>query len=158
MRLIATGPQDYLDLRESVEWRGWQVPPGGVEPVETLEMLSAWSARLHRAQGWGTWLAVEGGEVVASLAVKEPLSAGLVEIGYGVAPARRGAGVATRAVLALCPVLAGHGVGLVSAATARDNPASARVLLKAGFVRCGERTDPEDGLLDLWQCRLTIAI
>jgi RimJ/RimL family protein N-acetyltransferase len=119
-------------------------------------MLVGWTARLETAQGWGSWLAVQAGEVVASLAVKDPMADGAVEIGYGVAPARRGQGVATAAVLAVLPILASHGVRLVRAETARDNPASARVMQKAGFLLAAERQDPEDGLLDLWQRSLPV--
>ncbi len=154
MQLIATLPVDYRDLQGADQWRGFAVPPGGLEPPEVLDMLVGWSARLQAAQGWGTWLAVWRGEVVASLAVKDPVADGAVEIGYGVAPARRWQGVATAAVRALLPVLAGHGVRVVQSETAQGNPASGRVMQKAGFARVGERFDPEDGLLDLWQCRL----
>ena len=118
-------------------------------------MLVGWSQRLNDAQGWGSWLAVSEGEVIASLAVKEPVTAGAVEIGYGVAAERRGRGIATMAVGLLLPVLAGHGVTLVRAETAVRNPASGRVLLKTGFQRWGGRVDPEDGALDLWQRNLT---
>ena len=133
MILLATLPEDYRHLQPGALWRGFTVPEGGLEPPETLEMLVGWSARLQAAQGWGTWLGVAGGEVVASLAVKEPLAEGVVEIGYGVAPARRGQGVATAAVKALLPVLAGHGVQVVRAETAQGNPASGRVMRKANI-------------------------
>jgi RimJ/RimL family protein N-acetyltransferase len=154
VQLIATLPEDYRDLRGADQWRGFAVPPGGLEPPEVLDMLVGWSDRLQAAQGWGTWVAVWRGEVVASLAVKDPLADGSVEIGYGVAPARRGLGVATAAVRALLPVLAGHGVRVVRAETAQDNPASGRVMRKVGFACVGSRVDPEDGVLDLWLCRL----
>ena len=154
MQLIATLPEDYRDLRGADQWRGFAVPPGGLEPPEVLDMLVGWSARLQAAQGWGTWVAVWQGEAVASLAVKDPLAGGTVEIGYGVAPARRGLGVATAAVCALLQLLAGHGVRVVRAETAQDNPASGRVMRKVGFACVGSRVDPEDGVLDLWLCRL----
>ena len=73
-------------------------------------MLVGWSARPEAAQVWGSWLAVQADEVVASLAVKDPMSEQTVEIGYGVAPARPGQGMATDAVLALLPILSGHGL------------------------------------------------
>ena len=151
MRLIATQPADYAALQGEGQWRGFAVPPGGLEPPEVLAMLVGWAGRLQAAQGWGTWLAVQGGEVLASLAIMDPVAAGVVVIGYGVAPQRRGQGVATRAVGLLLPVLAGHGVTLVRAESAVSNPASGRVLVKAGFTRTGERLDPEDGMLECWQ-------
>lgn len=127
------------------------MPEGGLEPPEVLEMLAGWTARLHAVQGWGSWVAVAAGEVVASLAVKTPMQDGCVEIGYGVAPMRRGRGVATAAVLALLPLLAARGVRLVVAETALDKPASGRVLTKAGFAQTGQRIDAEDGALIQWQ-------
>lgn len=151
MQLLAAGPQDYAEIGRAGIWRGFVIPEGGLEPPETLQMLEGWSARLIAAQGWGTWLGVTGEEVVASLAVKETLADGAVEIGYGVAPARRGMGLGTAAVCALLPLLAARGASLVRAETSVLNPASGRVLDKAGFARCGTRVDAEDGALVLWQ-------
>ena len=148
--LIATGPDDYRGLIGAAEWRNFQVPEGGLEPEAVLNMLTGWSDKLQRAQGWGTWLAVTQGAVVASLAVKAALADGAVEIGYGVAPAWRGRGIGTAAVLALLPELARHGARLVHAETATANPASGRVLEKAGFGRAGQRVDVEDGQMMLW--------
>jgi RimJ/RimL family protein N-acetyltransferase len=150
LRLVASTAADYPLLGAAV-WRGWAVPPGGLERPEVLAMLGPWVDGLRQAQGWGGWLALEAGEVVASVAVKAPVAAGMVEIGYGVAPARRGRGVATRMVLALLPVLAGHGVARVRAETAEDNPASARVLVKAGFRDVGRGISAEDGPVIWWE-------
>ena len=70
------------------------------------------------------------------------------------APARRGQGIASQAVRVLLVALRDRGVTVVIAKTAFDNPASARVLQKVGFARVGQRLDPEDGALDLWQVDL----
>jgi RimJ/RimL family protein N-acetyltransferase len=150
IRLIATGPQDYAALVGAGSWRGLAIPDGGLEPEPVLAMLGALSRRLNQTQGWGTWFGVAGGEVVCSVAVKDVPRAGSVEIGYGTAPARRGRGHATAAVKALLPLLLAKGVVLVRAETAVDNPASGRVLQKAGFARSGGRHDDEDGALDQW--------
>jgi RimJ/RimL family protein N-acetyltransferase len=150
LRLIASGPADYQELSGAVKWREFAVPEGGLEPPEILDMLAGWSARLLSAQGWGTWLAVQDGEVVASLAVKDKPDAGVIEIGYAVAPARRGRGIATKAVRALVELLVARGVTEVLAETGPGNAASAQVLHKVGFGRVGQRLDPEEGLVDLW--------
>ena len=158
IRLIASGPKDYADLIGADTWRGYAVPQGGLEPEPVLRMLQGWAARLQAAQGWGSWLAVtepgpeiEGvAEVVASLAIKDVAKDGRVEIGYGTAPARRGRGHATAAVLALVAELADRGLMQVSAQTALANPASGRVMVKAGFRRVGHRLDAEDGTLIVW--------
>ena len=93
-------------------------------------------------------------DVVASIAVKRPVTDGKVEIGYGVAPDLRGRGYATRAVLAVLTDLHHRGVKLVTAESAVANPASARVLAKAGFILTGKRPDPVDGVLNLWEYAL----
>ena len=80
MLLIASLPGDYLALQAG-KLREFRVPDGGLEPPDTLHMLQDWSARLQAAQGWGTWLAVAGDEVAASLAVMDQTVAGQVEIG-----------------------------------------------------------------------------
>lgn len=154
MHLLATTGADYAVIGQGGPWQGHSVPEGGLEPDFVLVLLEGLSQRLHQAQGWGTWFGVVGGEVVVSIAVKDPVLAGAVEIGYGTAPARRGRGHATAAVVALLPLLAERGITLVRAESATGNIASGRVLQKAGFVDVGTRVDPEDGDLQLWARRL----
>lgn len=154
MRLLPTTGADYAVIGQGGPWQGHAVPEGGLEPGLVLTMLAGWSQRLQQAQGWGTWFGVAGGEVVVSIAVKNPVVAGAVEIGYGTAPARRGLGHATAAVVALLPILAGRGVTRVTAETSTANIASQRVLQKAGFARMGSRHDTEDGALQFWDRRL----
>lgn len=149
--LVPTRPADYTALNGASAWHGWQMPEGGLEPEHVLTMLAELCANLDAAQGWGTWLGVVGDEVVASAAVKAPVVAGRVEIGYAVAPARRGRGYGTLLVGALLPVLAEKGVTVVCGESAVTNPASGRVLAKAGFREIGRRSDVEDGLLIVWE-------
>ncbi|TCN56885.1 RimJ/RimL family protein N-acetyltransferase [Rhodococcus sp. SMB37] len=81
----------------------------------------------------------ESGLVAGSISLLWPPSEGVVEIGYGVVGSRRGLGYAseaTRAMVALA--LATPLVHTVSAEVELSNPASARVLEKAGMLRCGE--------------------
>ncbi len=69
---------------------------------------------------------------------------GVAELGYRVAQHVAGCGVATATVLQLCSLAAQqHRVRTVRAATAHSNPASQRVLLKAGFLSVGP-ADPSD--------------
>lgn len=150
MRLTPTQPSDYWALKPGALWRGARVPDGGLEPPATLKMLAGLSSRLNAAQGWGTWVGVVDGVVVVSIAVKRPVTGACVEIGYGVAPDHRGQGYATLAVLAVLPELRGRGVQTVTAESALSNPASGRVLAKAGFVQTGTSTDVEEGPLHLW--------
>jgi ribosomal-protein-alanine N-acetyltransferase len=63
---------------------------------------------------------------------------GTAELGYRVAQHAAGRGVATAAVQELCRLAAArHGLRTIRAATSRDNAASQKVLVKAGFVPDG---------------------
>jgi RimJ/RimL family protein N-acetyltransferase len=76
-----------------------------------------------------------------------------VEIGYGVAEAHEGKGYASAGVARMVEeAFARGGVDAVTAETSVHNPASQRVLEKNGFVRIGQREDPEDGRLTQWRC------
>jgi ribosomal-protein-alanine N-acetyltransferase len=69
---------------------------------------------------------------------------GVAELGYRVAERAAGRGVATATVREVCKLAAErHGLQRLRAATAHDNPASQKVLLRAGFVPVGP-ADPED--------------
>lgn len=85
------------------------------------------------------------GLVVGSLGLFWPPSEGVVEIGYGTVASRRGRGYAAEATRALTAyALAAPEVDAVSAQVELANPASVRVLEKAGFER--SMLDPDGGL------------
>jgi [ribosomal protein S5]-alanine N-acetyltransferase len=66
------------------------------------------------------------------------LKDGTAELGYRVAERVAGRGVATATVRELCGLVATrYGLRKLRAATTRDNVASQRVLIKAGFVQAG---------------------
>jgi len=82
----------------------------------------------------------------------EPSLEGLVEIGYAVAPAFRGRGLATEAARALVArAFADPRVQAVTAHTLAEKNPSTGVLEKAGFRRVGEQHDPDVGALWRWQ-------
>lgn len=114
---------------------GLTVPPGGVDDPGTLRMLAD-GARRTRARGVeGTFLVVCGFEVVGLCGVKGPPDAeGRAEIGYGIAPARRGRGHGRRAVALLVGRLASLGVTQAMAVTVPGNAASEAVLAANGFA------------------------
>jgi RimJ/RimL family protein N-acetyltransferase len=127
---------------------GLTVPPGGVDHPAVLEHIRAMAGRVRGAAfRGGHWLVVADGEVVGSIGYKHvPLPSGEVEIGYGIAPARRRRGHATCAVALLLGIArADPAVRTVLADTALDNLPSQRALEKNGFRRAGTRTDPSDG-------------
>jgi RimJ/RimL family protein N-acetyltransferase len=74
------------------------------------------------------------GLVVGSIGLFWPPSDGLLEIGYGIVASRRGRGYAAEATRALAEfALTSPDVRTVSADVELSNPASVRVLEKAGF-------------------------
>ncbi|GAB2614619.1 GNAT family protein [Streptomyces capparidis] len=78
------------------------------------------------------------GLVVGAIGLFWPPSDGAVEFGYGIVPSRRGRGYATEAARALVRLaLTAPGVREVRAAAETANPASVRVLEKAGLRRTG---------------------
>ncbi|MFI1225057.1 MULTISPECIES: GNAT family N-acetyltransferase [unclassified Streptomyces] len=78
----------------------------------------------------------DGGLVVGSIGLFWPPGDGVLEIGYGVVASRRGRGYAPEATRALAEfALASPAVHTVSADVELSNPASVRVLEKAGFQR-----------------------
>lgn len=86
----------------------------------------------------------EGGALVGACGFKGPPCLGVVEIGYAVAPSRRGRGIAAAAVAQLLQKAAAGGARRVLARINPDNAASSRVADKLGFVR-GEVALDDDG-------------
>ncbi|MFI7224785.1 GNAT family N-acetyltransferase [Nonomuraea angiospora] len=84
----------------------------------------------------------DGGLVVGSIGLFWPPADGTLEIGYGIVASRRGRGYAPEATRALTEfALGAPGVHTVCAGVELSNPASIRVLEKAGFER--SHTDSE---------------
>ncbi|RDI68506.1 GNAT family N-acetyltransferase [Nocardia pseudobrasiliensis] len=76
----------------------------------------------------------DGGLIIGSIGLFWPPNNGEIEIGYGIAPSRRGRGYATEATRALAEFALGAAqVHTVLAKVELSNPASIRVLEKAGF-------------------------
>ena len=79
---------------------------------------------------------------------------GMVEIGYEIADAYQGRGLATETARALVEHAFGRGgVKAVCAHTLGEENASVSVLRKLGFVFVEEKIDLEDGVI--WEWRLT---
>ncbi|MHB8380453.1 MAG: GNAT family N-acetyltransferase [Acidimicrobiales bacterium] len=73
------------------------------------------------------------GRAVGGIGFKSVPDGDVCEIGYGLVPSARGHGFAAEAVIALLTVAAEHGLSRVVADTTRDNLASQRTLVTAGF-------------------------
>lgn len=122
-------------------------------PPETLaDALPLFLQSLEEAPeraGWLAWYALAeeesapGWVLVASGGFHGPPQEGTVEIGYSVLPRFQGRGYATEMVRALADwALAQPGVVRVVAETEWVNPASVRVLARAGFVAAGAAAEP----------------
>ena len=122
---------------------GWAVFPAALRSMRDAVAADPQSAR------WGTRLIVVRAPrtLVGFAGFKGPPDAhGAVEIGYSVAPAWEGRGVATAAVAGLLrEAWAATGVRRVIAHTLPEAGASVRVLEKSGFVRDGENLDGDVG-------------
>ncbi len=82
----------------------------------------------------------------------EPGKEGAVEIGYGIAPAFQGKGLATRAAGMLVEIARRDArVNLIRAHTLPGFGPSAKVLQKNGFTLIGEKIDPDDGAVWRWE-------
>jgi RimJ/RimL family protein N-acetyltransferase len=148
-------PQDFaslVGLPVADQLRGFYVS-GDVSP-EWLVALRA--AAGGPADPWrhGFFIVESStGIVIGSAGFKGPPdAAGMVEIAYGVVPARQGQGFATEAAGALVRYAAADPrVRLLRAHTLPEANASTHVLRKCGFVHVGAVVDPEDGLVWRWE-------
>ena len=123
------------------------LPAGGLEAPEILQMLRG---LFNELGGDASWLMIVDGEGVGLISIKERDAAGRWDIGYGVAPERRGRGHAIAAVAVLKLVAQAAGARGLTAETLPDPGASPRVLERNGFRRTGQHQHPEDGLVDQW--------
>ena len=134
---------------------GVEVVPGWATFTEALR--PARDALVDRPDGtkWGTRLFVTGEppELVGWGGFKGPPKEGIVELGYAIAPDRRGRGLATAATEAMvAEAFAVPEVSAVIAHTLPERNASNRVLEKVGFHPDGEAA--EDGER-VWRFRMS---
>ena len=136
---------------------GLRLPPGGVDEPETLMTVRSIRDALGGDGQPGSWMMVADGEVVGLCGlVRPPSNLAEVEIGYGVAPARRRLGHAGRAVAAMIAAARTDSLTrAVTAVTAVDNIRSQAVLLRHGFTEVDREDRDEDGPVILWRLELT---
>ena len=85
---------------------------------------------------------------------KGPPVDGAAELGYAVAPARQGRGVATAVVRELVRRARVAGLQMVFAHTLAAESASASVLARCGFAKVAELIDPDEGPVWRWELHL----
>lgn len=115
-------------------------------------------ARAHNADPWGFHLFFDqDGSLVGFGGWKGAPVDGVVELGYSVAPARQGRGIATAAVRELIGRARAAGIHRVVAHTLPESSPSTGVLERCGFVRVGEIPDPDgqvEGVVWRWELAL----
>lgn len=153
--LLPATDADFAALLDRRAPRDLRLPDSALAPPEVLAMLRDLAAVIATVFEPAAWLIVEADEVAGLLSVTRPPHEGELHIGYGVAPSREGRGIASRAVAALVEwARTDARITRLTADTSVDNLGSQRVLDRNGFVRVGEREDPEDGRLLCWERRL----
>jgi RimJ/RimL family protein N-acetyltransferase len=152
MRLIALSDEDFSWLSgQTPPPADLRLPPGGVDSAENLEVVRDINAALVWAGTPGAWMMTVDGEVVGLCGYRAPPAGGEVEIGYGVAEARRRRGHATDAVAAILALASADPTLLrVRAVTATGNLVSQRVLARSGFAPGEVEDDPHDGKVIRW--------
>ena len=146
----AIADQEHLSvLLDVVASPGWEGFPEALAPLRDS---------LTRPSGTGSWgpllFVLDNPRTLVGLGgfYGPPSTEGVVEIGYAIAPAFQNQCWATEAVrLMIGAATARPEVVAVDATTLAEENASTAVLGKHGFVRIGERNDPEDG--PVWQWR-----
>jgi ribosomal-protein-alanine N-acetyltransferase len=134
---------------------GHDVVPGWATFREALPPTRDVLVEHPNGHAWGTRLFVSGDppELVGWGGFKGPPSDGVVEVGYEIAEARRGRGLATAATDAMLVEAFSDGrVTTVIAHTLPERNASTRVLEKVGFTYDGEAAE---GGEVVWRYSLT---
>ena len=127
---------------------GIAVVPGWVGFPEALPPTVE-EVRQRPEDPWGAHLFFDDdGALVGFGGFKGEPRNGEVELGYAVAPARQGRGIATAVVEQLVGRARTAGVDVVTAHTLAEENASTAVLRKSGYDRTGQLRDPEG---DVWR-------
>ena len=165
--LLPYSPAHWLAMLESSEKFREQFGLALADGLRDLLVGNAsddWLESLRAARQADPWIHGFGivnrdhNTVIGNAAFKGPPDhEGIVEIGYGVAPAYEGRGCATQAVLQLVRFASQHNsVRVVRAHTLPTVNASTRVLEKCGFTHVGEVAHFEDqDLVWRWERTLT---
>ena len=135
-----------LDVSVADDWAGFP---------EALPILLESYAKAPADQTWGSLFFVEPRErtLVGFGGFKGPPSSdAVVEIGYAIAPAFQGRGLATDAVAQMLQrAFADPSIRAVDAHTLGHANPSTRVLEKSGFRKIGEANDPDAGAVWHWR-------
>jgi RimJ/RimL family protein N-acetyltransferase len=149
--LLPLEDEDFTLLLNGCGPLGLKLPVESIESPEVLDMLRSLAQSIRQIFSPATWLIGSVEEIVGMCSLVRPPSDGGIDIGYGIAEARRPRGFASDGVGALLKWA--HNdvrVNSVRAETSVHNLPSQRVLERNAFARTGTRPDQEDGDLVLW--------
>jgi RimJ/RimL family protein N-acetyltransferase len=129
----------YLEFPGTLEYALEQLQSGTTQPE--------WATHLFITNDAPTLIGLGGYH-------SAPDGNGVVEFGYGIAPAYRGNGLATEAATALIDhAFEDQTVRVVIAHTLALSSPSTRVLIKVGLLPVTEIIDPEEGPIWRWEIR-----
>ncbi|MBW3549021.1 MAG: GNAT family N-acetyltransferase [Actinobacteria bacterium] len=133
---------------------GIAVEPGWEGYPEVMALLAE-VRHASTPDEWGLHLVFdEDGALVGNAGWKgEPVD-GAAELGYAVAPSRRGRGIATAVVHELLARARAARLRTVVAHTLAEASPSTSVLARSGFANVGEVLDPDDGPIWRWELSL----
>jgi ribosomal-protein-alanine N-acetyltransferase len=149
LQALADGPDAFQ------ERFGWQVEPGylgdefaaaiphSIEAITTGGIPPEWFSHL--------FVHVADQKVMGLGGFKGAPEAGVIEIGYGVAPSYEGQGYATEAARLLLAKAQAAGCTTATAHTLAEPNASTAILTKLGFEQTGEAEDPAAGTIWRWE-------
>jgi RimJ/RimL family protein N-acetyltransferase len=135
---------------------GLTVVPGYLEFDGVIERLLR-DLEAGADPTWGSQLFVHDGDrsLIGLGGYKGAPADGVVEIGYGIAPAYRHQGYATEAATLMVDRARAAGVTTVIAHTLAEPSFSTRVLTGLGFEHTATVEDPDDGPIWRWERSLT---
>lgn len=124
------GPEVVALLSVSDDVARWTRVPFPYTPAD----FDAFLDRIAADEMSRAYLIERAGEVVGSIGARIDTMTATAVLGYWLAPAGRGSGVATRTGRVLCNALFEAGVERIEAIVAVGNPASSAVLERLGFT------------------------
>lgn len=123
-----------------------------VAPPEVIAMLADLAASIEPQFAPAAWRIVDAGRTVGLLSLTCTPRAGVITLGYGVAPVHQGRGLAGAALAEFVQwAWTQPRIHVLTAETGVNNLPSQAVLRRNGFRTAGQRVDAEDGVLLYWQ-------
>ena len=160
LRVVPVTTQDLSELISDVpafeRRHGVTVLPGYTEFPDALQNAHDMLAEAAVDPEWWTHVFIDENNRVIGLGgyAGAPNDAGVIEIGYGVAPEVRGRGYATGSVkLLVSKAFSNPDVREIIAHTLAEEDPSTRVLVKNGFTRVEELEDPQEGAIWRWSLK-----